>query len=52
MTGESRIDRRGFLRNAGGATLGAAAAGSIAQLTPPLARAQDKFPARDISWII
>jgi tripartite-type tricarboxylate transporter receptor subunit TctC len=52
MTGESRIDRRGFLRNAGGATLGAAAAGSIAQLTPPSARAQDKFPARDISWII
>ena len=33
MTG-TRIDRRGFLRNAGGTALGAAAAGSIAQLTP------------------
>ncbi len=51
MTGTSRIDRRGFLRNAGGAALGAAAAGSIAQLTPS-ALAQEKFPARDINWII
>ena len=51
MTGMSRIDRRGFLRNAGGAALGVAAAGSVAQLSRP-ARAQDKFPARDISWII
>ena len=51
MTGTSRIDRRGFLRNAGGTALGAAAAGSIAQLTPS-ALAQEKFPARDINWII
>ena len=51
MTGTSRIDRRGFLRNAGSAALGAAAAGSIAQLTPS-ALAQEKFPARDINWII
>ena len=51
MTGKLRIDRRGFLRNAGSAALGAAAAGSVAQFSRP-ARAQDKFPARDISWII
>jgi len=51
MTGKSRIDRRGFLRNAGSAALGAAAAGSVAQLSRP-AWAQDRFPARDISWII
>src|SRR5258708_8680117 len=51
MTGTSRIDRRGFLRNAGGAALGAAAAGSSAQLTPS-AVAQEKFPAREINWII
>src|SRR5216684_3301344 len=51
MTGTSRIDRRGFLRNAGSAALGAAAAGSIAQLTPS-ALAQEKFPARDVNWII
>src|SRR5262249_28349432 len=51
MSGKSQIDRRGFLRNASGAALGAAAAGSIAPLSSP-ARAQEKFPARDISWII
>ena len=51
MTGKSRIDRRGFLRNAGSAALGAAATGGIAQLSRP-AWAQEKFPARDISWII
>src|SRR5258708_17244592 len=51
MTGTSRIDRRGFLRNAGSAALGAAAAGSSAQLTPS-AVAQEKFPAREINWII
>src|SRR5262249_4630082 len=51
MSGKRQIDRRGFLRNAGSAALGAAAAGSIAPLSPP-ARAQEKFPARDISWII
>src|SRR5262249_40367215 len=51
MSGKRQIDRRGFLRNAGSAALGAAAAASIAPLSPP-ARAQEKFPARDISWII
>src|SRR5262245_65504903 len=50
MSGKSQLDRRGFLRNAAGAALGAAA-GGIAPLSPP-ARAQEKFPARDISWII
>ncbi len=50
MSGKSQIDRRGFLRNATGAALGAAA-GGIAPLSLP-ARAQEKFPARDISWII
>src|SRR5262245_62053355 len=50
MSGKSQIDRRGFLRKATGAALGAAA-GGIAPLRPP-ARAQEKFPARDISWII
>jgi tripartite-type tricarboxylate transporter receptor subunit TctC len=44
------IDRRGFLRNAG-AALGAAAGASIGQL-PSSALAQEKFPARDINWII
>src|SRR5262245_66537372 len=51
MSGKLQIDRRGFLRNAGSAALGAAAAGSVAPLSPT-ARAQEKFPARDISWII
>ena len=51
MSGKRQIDRRGFLRNAGSAALGVAAAGSIAPLSPP-AGAQEKFPARDISWII
>src|SRR5262245_66231573 len=50
MSGKSQIDRRGFLRNATGAALGAAA-GGIAPLSSP-ARAQEKFPARDVSWII
>src|SRR5262249_58586164 len=51
MSGKLQIDRRGFLRNAGSAALGAATAGSVAPLSPT-ARAQEKFPARDISWII
>jgi tripartite-type tricarboxylate transporter receptor subunit TctC len=46
-----RIDRRGFLRNAGGAALGVAAAARLGELTSA-ARAQETFPARDISWII
>src|SRR5258708_6455591 len=51
MCGTSRMARRGFLGSAGSAALGAAAAGSIAQLTPS-ALAQEKFPARDVNWII
>ncbi len=46
-----RIDRRGFLGNAGAAALGAAAGASVGQL-PSSALAQEKFPARDINWII
>src|SRR5262249_59102679 len=51
MSGKSQIDRRGFLRNAGGAALGAAAAGSIAPLSPP-APAQGEVPPRAISPVI
>jgi tripartite-type tricarboxylate transporter receptor subunit TctC len=46
-----RIDRRGFLRNAGGAALGVATAARLGEWTSA-ARAQETFPARDISWII
>jgi tripartite-type tricarboxylate transporter receptor subunit TctC len=51
MSSSSRVDRRGFLRNAGRTTLGAAAAGSLGPWASP-AMAQEKFPARDINWII
>ena len=51
MSSTMRIDRRGFLRNAGGAALGVATAASLGELTSS-ARAQETFPARDISWII
>jgi tripartite-type tricarboxylate transporter receptor subunit TctC len=40
----NRIDRRGFL-------VGVAAAGAIAELGVP-ALAQEKFPARDVNWLI
>ena len=50
MRSNSRIGRRDFLRKAGGAALGAAAGG----MGPfgSSARAQEKFPAREINWII
>ena len=51
MSGNWRIGRRDFLRGAGRAALGAAAAGSIGSPGSP-ARAEDTFPARDINWII
>ena len=51
MSSKSRMDRRGFLRNAGRAALGASAAGGARPLASPAA-AQEKFPARDINWII
>ena len=51
MSSSSRVDRRGFLRNAGRTTLGAAAAGSLGPWASS-AMAQEKFPARDINWII
>jgi putative tricarboxylic transport membrane protein len=51
MSDRLRIDRRSFLRNAGSAGLGAAAIGGIGPLSSS-AGGQEKFPARDISWII
>src|SRR5262249_15089782 len=51
MSSRMRIDRRGFLRNAGGAALGVATAARLGEWTSA-ARAQETFPARDISWII
>src|SRR5262249_21153857 len=51
MSSRMRIDRRGFLRNAGGAALGVAPAARLGEWTSA-ARAQETFPARDISWII
>ena len=50
MRSNSRIGRRDFLRKAGGAALGAAAGG----MGPfgSSARAQEKFPAREVNWII
>src|ERR1700682_5211521 len=51
MSGNSWMDRRDFLVNAGKAALGVTAAGSVGQLGS-LARAQEKFPARDVNWII
>jgi putative tricarboxylic transport membrane protein len=51
MSSRLRIDRRGFLHNACSAALGTAVAGSTSLLGSSV-RAQEKFPARDISWII
>ena len=51
MSRDLRIDRRGLLVNAGKAALGAAAAGAVGSLGGPAA-AQDKFPVRDVNWII
>ena len=49
MSGNSRIGRRDFLVNAGKAALGA-----TATAVGPLgsSHAQEKFPSRDVSWII
>src|SRR3979490_537302 len=51
MSSNSRVDRRGFLHNAGRTALGVAGAGSLGPSNSP-ALAQEKFPARDINWII
>jgi tripartite-type tricarboxylate transporter receptor subunit TctC len=49
MANRLRIDRREFLLKAGGAALGVGAAACMA---PRPAAAQEKFPGRDINWII
>jgi putative tricarboxylic transport membrane protein len=49
MTSKTSMDRRTFLAGAGKAALGAAAGGST--LASP-AVAQEKFPAREINWLI
>lgn len=51
MNSNSRIDRRGFLTNAGKAALGVAAVGSSGPFQS-MAAAQERFPARDVNWII
>jgi tripartite-type tricarboxylate transporter receptor subunit TctC len=51
MSSNSRVDRRGFLRNAGRTILGATAAGGLGPWASS-ATAEEKFPARDINWII
>ena len=49
MNGKPRINRRGFLRNVGSAAIGVAATTSPLRST---SRAQERFPAREINWII
>ena len=49
MSSKLQMDRRGFLLNAGKAALGVSAAGSMPGSS---ASAQEKFPARDVNWII
>jgi tripartite-type tricarboxylate transporter receptor subunit TctC len=49
MNGKPRMHRRGFLRNVGSAAIGVAASASPLRST---SRAQERFPAREISWII
>ena len=51
MSSNLRVDRRRFLRSAGETAIGVAAAGSLAPWASS-ARAEEKFPARDINWII
>ena len=51
MSGNWRMDRRDFLVNAGKAALGVTAAERMGQFGAT-AHAQDKFPSRDISWLI
>src|SRR3982074_207169 len=48
MSSNSRVDRRGFLHNAGRTALGVAGAGSLWPSHSP-ALAQEKFPARGIN---
>jgi tripartite-type tricarboxylate transporter receptor subunit TctC len=49
MISKTAMDRRTFLTHAGKAALGAAAGGSV--LASP-AMAQEKFPAREVNWLI
>src|SRR3954453_13311066 len=51
MSSNSRVDRRGFLRNAGRTVLGASAVGGLGPWASS-ATGEEKFPARDINWII
>ena len=51
MSSNSPIDRRGFLACAGKAALGGAAACATGRLQST-ASAQERFPAREITWII
>jgi tripartite-type tricarboxylate transporter receptor subunit TctC len=51
MRGNSRMDRRGFLRDAGKAVLGVTAVGTIGQFGAA-AFAQERFPAREVNWLI
>jgi len=51
MSSNSPMDRRGFLVNAGKVALAGTAAGSMGQFGAS-ALAQEKFPARDVNWII
>jgi putative tricarboxylic transport membrane protein len=51
MSSNSPMDRRGFLVNAGKAALAGTAAGSMGRFGAS-ALAQEKFPARDVNWII
>jgi tripartite-type tricarboxylate transporter receptor subunit TctC len=48
MSSRSEIDRRVVLRNAGKAAFGLAAGSVLGSA----ARAEEKFPARDVNWII
>src|SRR5437764_3558992 len=51
MSGNSRMDRRDFLVDAGKAALGVTAAGAVGPIGGSV-HAQEKFPARDVSWLI
>jgi tripartite-type tricarboxylate transporter receptor subunit TctC len=48
MSSRSEIDRRAVLRNAGKAAFGLAAGSVLGSV----ARTEEKFPARDVNWII
>ena len=51
MSSNLRVDRRRFLRSAGETAIGVAVAGSLGPWASS-AMAEEKFPARDINWII